>query len=216
LVFQDRIDAGRQLAETLKSYRPNEMIILALPRGGVPVGYEIAQALHIPLEVLIIRKLGVPGHEELAMGALGPNGLTVFNEDVLRMHQLSPAAINRVVARETDELNRRSRFFRGNRPFPDLAGKTVVIVDDGLATGATAMAAIQAVKALRPAGTMLAVPVCATDAADRLRRMVDTFICLHCPDDFNAVGQWYQDFSQTTDAEVIDLLRRLWQAEAAF
>jgi putative phosphoribosyl transferase len=207
MVFQDRIDAGRQLAQALQPYRTDEMIILALPRGGVPIGAEIAQALHVSLDVLIVRKLGVPGHEELAMGALGPSGLTVFNDEVLQTQRwLSSADIDRVVARETEELNRRLRHFRGDRPFPDLQGKTVVIVDDGLATGATAMAAVQTVKTMLPARIILAVPVCAADSAERLRSTVDQLICLHCPDDFNAVGQWYQDFSQTTDAEVVNLL----------
>lgn len=212
--FADRIEAGKQLAQVLKGYKTENMMILALPRGGVPIGYELALELDVPLDVLIVRKLGTPGHEELAMGAIGPGGVVVMNHEVVNMMHISSSQIDQVLADEQTELRRRLRHFRGTRPFPDISGRTVVIVDDGLATGSTAMAAVQAVRAMKPAQVILAIPVCAKDSADRLRPMVDDLLCLQMPADFMAVGYWYNDFRQTTDAEVIDLLVRIWRKDA--
>jgi putative phosphoribosyl transferase len=214
--FEDRVDAGKQLAEALKGYRSENMIILALPRGGVPVGAEVAQALNVPLDVLVVRKLGVPGQDELAMGAIGPSGVVVMNEEVIGLLQIAPETIDRIIAKEHTEIERRLRSFRGDRPFPDLKGKTVVIVDDGLATGSTALAAVQTVLTQNPAKVILAVPVCAPESAARLRPSVNDLICLEQPPDFMAVGYWYRDFRQTTDAEVTELLNTLWRQEQTF
>jgi len=213
-MFQDRADAGRQLAEALKGYKTENMIVLALPRGGVPVGYEIAKALDIPLDVLTIRKLGTPGQEELAMGAIGPDGVVVLNEEVVRLLGIPEVAIEAAIAREKKELQRRSQRFVGERPFPDLAGKVAVIVDDGLATGSTAMAAVQAVRAMEPKQIILAVPVCAADSGQRLCRLVDVFVCLEQPVHFMAVGNWYRNFNQTTDQEVVELLNSPREVDA--
>ncbi|HEY9687015.1 MAG TPA: phosphoribosyltransferase [Coleofasciculaceae cyanobacterium] len=213
--FEDRTDAGKQLAKALKGYRTENMIVLALPRGGVPVGYEVAQALNVPLDVLVVRKLGVPGQDELAMGAIGPGGVVVLNEEVIRMLQIPPETIDRIIAKQYTEIERRLQSFRGDRPFPNLNGKTVVIVDDGLATGSTALAAVQTVLTQNPTKVILAVPVCAPESAARLRPSINDLICLEQPPDFMAVGYWYRDFRQTTDTEVTELLNNLWQSEQA-
>jgi putative phosphoribosyl transferase len=205
--FRDRHDAGRLLAEKLRSQadRP-DAIVLALPRGGVPVAYEVAQALHVPLDVFVVRKLGVPGHEELALGALATGGVRVLNDPVVRALRLSPQVIDAVTRREQQELERREREYRGNRPPPDLRGRTVILVDDGLATGATMNAAVQAVRRQGPSKVVVAVPVAAPEACADLRRVADEVVCAVAPQNFQAVGLWYADFAQTSDAEVRSLL----------
>lgn len=206
--FRNRVDAGRQLGEALKARygdRP-DVLVLGLPRGGVPVAAEVARILHAPLDVFVVRKLGVPGHEELAMGAIATGGAIVFNNEVVRSLGISREAIDRVTEREREELERREREYRGNRPAPAFAGKTVILVDDGLATGASMQAAVQAVRALEPAAIVVGVPAAASSTCDRFRRFVDDIVCVTTPDPFWAVSAWYDDFSQTTDEEVHDLL----------
>lgn len=214
MAFRDRNDAGLQLAKALEPYQQERCIILALPRGGVVVGYEIARHLHKPLDVIVVRKVGAPGHEELAVGAIGPNDVLIWNRDVLAHLQATPAVLEERVEREKAELDRRLHTFRGDRPFPSLAGQTAILVDDGLATGATARAAVQAVKAMKPGKVVLAVPVGARSTVSELRHDVDELICLEAPDYFEAVSQWYASFPQNTDQEVIHLLRNAWDEEA--
>ena len=207
--FRDRRDAGRRLAAELRAYvdRP-DVIVLALPRGGVPVGYEVARALHAPLDVFVVRKLGLPGHEELAMGALASGGVRVLDENLIRVARVSDSDIERVTAAELAELERRERQYRGERPFPDLTGKTVILVDDGLATGSTMRAAVAALRREGPSRIVVAVPVAAPETCDSVREIADDVICALTPEPFRAVGLWYEDFSQTTDEEVRDLLER--------
>lgn len=211
MYFKDRYDAGKQLATALKQYEGHELLVLALPRGGIPVGFEIAQLLHAPLDVLVVRKLGVPYHEELAMGALGPNDVVVLNQALIRQLGITEEQINAVLEQENRELIRRLKAFRGDRPFPDLNQKTVILVDDGLATGATAMAAVETLKRMHPKKLILAIPVCAPDSERLLSQHVDRLICLASPPEFSAVGAWYQDFKQTTDAEASQLLEKARQ-----
>lgn len=182
------------------------MLVLALPRGGVPVGHEIARALGAPLDVYVVRKLGVPGHEELALGAIGPGEVRVLNDDIVRHARVSPTQIERVAAREKMELDRRNRLYRGDRPGPEIEGRTIVVVDDGLATGSTMKAAIAALRAQGPARLVVAVPVGASEVCDELRRRADEVVCLSSPEFMGAVGLFYRDFSQTGDDEVRSLL----------
>lgn len=206
--FRDRTDAGRQLGEALKPRygdRP-DVLVLALPRGGVPVAHEVSRILNAPLDVFVVRKLGVPGHEELAMGAIASGGAIVFNDEVVRSLGIPDFAIDRVIELERAEVDRREREYRGNRPRLDVAGRTVILVDDGLATGASMQAAAQAVRALRPASIVIAAPAAAASTCLRLRRVADDVVCLMTPEPFYAVSAWYDDFSQTTDQEVHDLL----------
>ncbi len=207
--FIDRQQAGRMLTSSLKTYveQPNT-IVLALPRGGVPVAYEIATALSIPLDVLIVRKLGVPGHAELAMGAIASGGVVLLNESIIRQLKLQKSAIDAVIQSEQEELLRRERVYRGNRPFPDLLSKTIILVDDGIATGASIKAAISALRKHNPASIIVAVPVAAYETCQSMASLVDKLICPLQPINFCAVGLWYEDFSQTTDQEVIDLLEK--------
>ena len=215
LPFRDRYDAGQQLAAKLKSeVGSRDALVLALPRGGVPIGYEIAEALGVPLDVFLVRKLGVPGHEELAMGAIAMGGLRVLNDDLARELAIPAATVDAVEARERQEMARRERLYRGNRPTPNLRGKTVILVDDGLATGSTMVAAARAVRQLRPARVVAAVPVASADVCAGMRQLVDEMICLETPEPFAAVGLWYEDFSPTSDEEVQELLRRA-QGQAA-
>jgi putative phosphoribosyl transferase len=209
-LFQDRRDAGRQLARRLEAYAAcPEAIVLALPRGGVPVGYEVARALGAPLEAFVVRKLGVPGHKELAMGALAVGGVRVLNANVVwALGPRAQRALERVTAKETEELKRREERYRGPRPFPKLEGRTVILVDDGLATGATMRAAAQAVRRQAPKEVVAAVPVAAEATCRALRDQVDALICAFTPENFAAVGQFYRDFSQTSDEEVRELLAR--------
>jgi putative phosphoribosyl transferase len=209
--FHNRAEAGRQLALKLTHYaRRDDVIVLALPRGGVPVGAEVATALAAPLDVFLVRKLGVPSQRELAMGAIASGGVRVFNEDVLRQVGPSEATIERVTAAETLELERREQAYRGDRPPPDVRGKTVILADDGLATGASMRAAVAAVRKLAPARVVVAVPVGATDTCADLRAEADEVVCLQTPDPFYAVGQWYVDFGETSDAEVREALASSW------
>jgi predicted phosphoribosyltransferase len=207
MLFHDRIDAGRQLAEQLQRYadRP-DVIVLALPRGGVPVGYEVARELNVPLDVFLVRKLGVPGHEELAMGAIASGGVRVLNEDAVRYLGIPAAWVDEVAAREERELRRREEAYRDDRPEPDVRGKTVILVDDGLATGSTMRAAVAAVRQLGPAKVVVAVPVGAPETCNEFRREADDVVCAREPEPFYAVGAWYEDFSQTSDEEVRELL----------
>jgi len=209
MLFRNRTDAGRRLARQLERYADRaDVVVLALPRGGVPVGFEIARALKVPLDVFLVRKLGVPGQEELAMGALASGGVRVINEGLVRRLGVPAATIEEVAAREEQELARRERAYRGgNPPFP-VAGRTVILVDDGLATGASLQAAAMALKRQGPARIVAAVPVGAAETCAELRDMVDEIVCAETPEPFWAVGNWYDDFSQTTDEEVRSLLAR--------
>jgi putative phosphoribosyl transferase len=205
--FSDRFEAGKILSKELKSYEKKlNVIVLALPRGGVPVAYEIAKSLSVPLDVFIVRKLGMPGHEELAIGAIAMGGVTVFNDELLKTLYVPQSAINEVKQSELKELDRRNRIYRDNRPFPDLRNKTVILVDDGIATGATMRAAIKALRQLKPAIIILAIPVASPSTYLEMAKLVEKIICPLKPDDFYAVGQWYENFSQTTDKEVCALL----------
>jgi len=206
--FHNREEAGQLLGHAVGERLRDRsgLIVLALPRGGVPVGYEVARSLRVPLDVFIVRKLGVPGHEELAMGAIASGGVRVINDDVLRHVPVSKSAIEAVSARELVELGRRERIYRGSRPPLDVGGRTVVVVDDGLATGSTMRAAVRALRQMHAETIIVAVPVAAREACEDLRREVDDIICLRMPEPFEAVGLWYQDFTQTTDEEVHALL----------
>src|SRR5256885_1843752 len=208
-LFRDRRDAGRLLAEKLAAYatRP-DVLVLALPRGGVPVAYEVAHRLGAPLDVFVVRKLGVPGHEELAMGAVATGGVRVLNDQLVEQLGISDQMIDAVAARERQELARRERLYRGGRPPPDVRGRTVILVDDGLATGATMHAAIKALRLQQPARIVVAVPTASPQTCEELRRVADEVMCAITPEPFHAVGLWYDDFSQTTDEEVRDLLGR--------
>jgi len=206
--FRNRYEAGRQLAGMLARYahRP-EVLILALPRGGVPVAYEVAHALGVPLDVLLVRKLGVPGHEELAMGAVASGGVRVLDSDVIRAGHVTPEAVAAVTASEQQELARREARYREGRPFPEIANRTVILVDDGLATGATMRAAILALRQQHPAHLVVAVPVAPPPTCEELRSIADEVVCAVTPDPFYAVGMWYEDFDQTSDDEVQALLQ---------
>jgi len=205
--FRNRIDAGRELAAALAKYanRP-DVIVLGLPRGGIPVAAEVARALHVPLDVFVVRKLGVPGHEEYAMGAIASGGVRLLDRRTVAAAGLTPAQVESVTAAERAELERRERSYRGDRPFPDLTGKTVILVDDGLATGASMRAAIEALRQERPARIVVAVPVAAPETCQAFRHVADEIVCAATPEPFYAVGRWYDDFSQTTDQEVHELL----------
>jgi predicted phosphoribosyltransferase len=207
--FRNRTEAGRRLAEKLAAYagRP-DILVLALPRGGVPVGYEVARALGAPLDVFVVRKLGVPGYEELAMGAVATGGVRVLNDEIVRGLGISKHEIDAAVARELQELARRERLYRGARPPPDVAGRTVVLVDDGLATGATMRAAVAAVRQQKPARIVVAVPTASPETCEAMKAEADDVICAMTPEPFFAVGHWYEDFTQTTDDEVRELLAR--------
>lgn len=208
--FRDRKEAGEALAERLKEYAGREDVtVLALPRGGVPVACEVASVLRVPLDVLIVRKLGVPDDPELAMGAIASGGVRVLNEDLLQYYPVSPAAIAEVTRREEIELERRERSYRGDRPSPVLAGRTVILVDDGIATGTTMRSAVEALKIRGVARVVIAVPVAPQTAHEEFSRLGDNvyFECLATPEPFVAVGYWYEDFDQTTDEEVRESLR---------
>lgn len=216
LPFQDRAEAGRRLAEKLGRHagRP-DVIVLALPRGGVPVAYEVAMALNAPLDVYLVRKLGVPGHEELALGAIATGGVRVLVPEVIQEAGVPDHVVERVTQQEQRELERRERAFRGEKPPPAVGGKTVILVDDGLATGATMRAAIEALKQQRPAKIVVAVPTAAPQTCESMRLEVDEVVCAITPEPFYAVGLWYDDFAQTTDDEVRGLLERAsWRMPA--
>jgi predicted phosphoribosyltransferase len=207
--FQDRQEAGRMLAEALRSYAGrDDLLVLALPRGGVPVGLEVARALGAPLDVMLVRKLGVPGHEELAMGAIASGGVRIVSEDVVRAFGIPDRVLASVAAVEEEELHRRERAYREDRPIPDMRGKTVILVDDGLATGATMRAAVATLRAMGASRVVAAAPVAPPETCLALREVVDQMICVLTPDPFLAVGAWYEDFSETSDETVRALLRR--------
>ncbi len=207
--FRDRVDAGKQLARKLEHYAGrNDVVVLGLPRGGVPVAYEVARELKAPLDVFLVRKLGLPGHEELAMGAIASGGIRVLNDEVVREFAVPPEDIERVTARETAELQRRETLYRLGRPSPHIGGRTVILVDDGLATGSTMRAAVTAVRLQGPRRIVVAIPVAARSTCREFERTVDEVVCVETPPLFYAVGAWYDDFSQTTDDEIRDLLGR--------
>ena len=211
--FTDRVDAGRQLAGELQHLGDEDVVVLGLPRGGVPVASEVAEALDAPLDVIVVRKLGVPFRPELAMGAVGEGDVLVLNEDVVRRAHVSEAELAEIERRERREVVRRARRFRRDRARLTLAGRTALLVDDGIATGATARGACQVARAQGAARVVLAAPVCAPDTADRLRDEVDELVCLERPHRFLGVAQFYADFSQVTDDEVAETLRRAVREE---
>lgn len=207
--FRDRTEAGRLLAELLKPHTNQaNAIVLALPRGGVPVGYEIARQLHLPLDVFLVRKLGVPGQPELAMGAIASGGIQVLNDDVIRSRSISPETIAQVAMHESRELDRREQLYRNGKSALQFFGKTIILVDDGLATGASMRAAITAIRPQKPNQIIVAVPVADQQTYDDFRQMVDQIVCVSIPSPFYGVGMWYDEFSQTTDEEVKQLLNK--------
>jgi putative phosphoribosyl transferase len=209
LPYRNRQEAGKYLAEHLAGYRDrDDGIVLALPRGGVPIGYEVAKALHAPLDVFIVRKIGMPGAEEFAIGAIASGGVRLLDEDLIARYGVSREDVDAMIAAEERELERRERQYRGDRQMPDLRGKTVILVDDGLATGSTMRAAVMALKREGAARIVVAVPVAAPETCQLLEREVDAIVCAVTPQPFYAVGLWYQDFAQTSDREVHDLLER--------
>jgi predicted phosphoribosyltransferase len=207
--FADRADAGRALADALSHLGgQDELLVLGLPRGGVVVAYEVAKALEAPLDVLIVRKLGAPQNPEFGFGAIASGGVRYLDDDTVRMLNLDEQVIRQVEAGERQELQRRSKAFRGDRPEPQIEGKVVIVVDDGLATGGTAKAAISAIRQGKPAKTVLAVPVAPPETVERIRRDVDELVCLFTPGHFGAIGQFYRNFTQTTNEEVVELLNK--------
>jgi predicted phosphoribosyltransferase len=206
--FADRTEAGRELAAALREYAGREdVLVLALPRGGVPVAFEVARELDAPLDVFLVRKLGLPSQPELAIGAIASGGVRVLNDEVVRAAAVSPETIEHVTAREREELARRERVYRGERPALDVEGRTVILVDDGLATGSTMRAAIRALRLQRPARIVAAVPVAPAETCDDLRGEADEVVCPHTPAPFIAISIWYEQFPQTSDDEIRELLR---------
>lgn len=209
MIFEDRIDAGRQLAEQLRKYaKRNDIVVLGIPRGGVPVAYEVAVALGSPLDIFVSRKLGVPGEEELAFGAVATGGVRVLDHDLIQSVGISRDEVERITERVRAEVLRRERLYRGSRPPLKLDGKVAILVDDGIATGSSMLAAIQALRQLKPASIVVAVPVAPPSTCDRLRKEVDDLVCVQTPEDFFAIGNFYSDFSQTADSDVTELLDR--------
>lgn len=214
-LFRDRRDAGRKLAQKLIDYaRRDDVIVLALPRGGVPVAYEVAKALNLPMDIFIVRKLGLPGHEEVAIGAIASGGIRVLNNDIVRYFKIPEPLIDAVARRELEELERRASAYRGNRPSPDLQGRTVILIDDGLATGASMRAAVAGLRTQSPAQIVVAVPTAAAETCEALEPEVDKLICATTPEPFHGVSRWYEDFSQTTDEEVKTLLAEALDQES--
>jgi predicted phosphoribosyltransferase len=209
MLIRDRAEAGQLLASKLKQYakRP-DVIVLALPRGGVPVAYQVAITLDLPLDIFLVRKLGVPGQEELAMGAIASRGVRVLNQDIIEALQIPESIIDAVAAKEERELERREKFYRQDTPPIDVTNKTVILIDDGLATGATMRAAAEVLKQQKVTRIVIAVPVAAESTCRELSQLVDEMICALTPEPFYGVGYWYDDFSQTSDSEVIELLRK--------
>jgi putative phosphoribosyl transferase len=205
--FEDRKAAGRALAEHLRGYvGRSDVLVLALPRGGVPVAFEVAEALGAPLDLFLVRKLGTPGHPELAMGAIASGGIRVLNEDVIRWHGITSAAIDAVAREEQQELERREAAYRGGRPPVAIEGRVIILIDDGVATGSTMRAAVQAVRQRKPASVVVAVPVGARETCEELSAIADEVVCARTPAPFAAVGQWYLNFEQTSDEQVRQLL----------
>jgi putative phosphoribosyl transferase len=216
LPFRNRVHAGELLAQALRDYAGrSDVIVLALPRGGVPVAFEVAVALKAPLDLMLVRKLGTPGQEELAMGAIATGGVRVMNDDVVQTLRISDDVIQAVARREQNELERRQRTYRGNRPPPQLRNQCVILIDDGIATGATIRSAVKAVRAQGPARIVVAAPMAPVETVDVLRREADEVVCLATPEPFTAIGCWYQEFPQTSDDEVRDLLARAGKLPAA-
>jgi len=212
MIFRNRTDAGRQLAARLGRYADRaDVLVLALPRGGVPVAYEVAKELKAPLDVFLVRKLGVPGHEELAMGAIASGGVRVLNEDIVDYLRIPDEVIDAVAAIEQRELERREHVYRDARPPPDVKDRVAILIDDGLATGSTMRAATASLRLLEPRRIVVAVPVSSPETCDEFRTEVDEIICAVTPENFQGVGLWYEDFSQTSDGEVRDLLKRATQ-----
>lgn len=208
MLYKDRHDAGRQLAKKLLKYKDENPLILALPRGGVVVGYEIAKMLNAPLDVIVARKIGAPSQPELGIGAIAPNGIRILNGELIRTLGISESQIKEIIEKETMEMNRRTELYRGKLSPPDLFEKTVIVADDGIATGISDKAAVLSLPQLDPKKIVLAVPVCPPDAANKFRE-VDEFICLAQPPDFYAVGAHYENFEQVSDEEVINLLQEI-------
>jgi putative phosphoribosyl transferase len=208
IIYRDRRQAGKRLAELLMGYKaqPNTLI-LALPRGGVPIGYELAQALKLPLDIFLVRKLGVPGQEELAMGAIAIGDHYVFNQEIIHALQIPQFIIHQTIDKQKQIIAERNQIYRSNRPAPELKGKTIILVDDGLATGATMRVAVAAIQQQESEKIIVAVPVAAPETCQQLAKEVDEVVCLQTPEPFYGVGRWYENFNQTTDAEVIDLLK---------
>ncbi len=214
MIFRDRTDAGRQLAALLTRYADRtDVLVLALPRGGVPVAYEVAKELNAPLDVFLVRKLGVPGHEELAMGAIASGGVRVLNEDIVNYLKIPDEVIDAIAAVEQRELERRQRAYRGDRPPPDVKDRVVILIDDGLATGSTMRAAAASLRLQKPRRIVVAVPVSSPETCDEFRSEVDEIICAFTPEHFQGVGLWYEEFSQTSDEEVRELLKRATQRQ---
>jgi putative phosphoribosyl transferase len=212
MIFADRVQAGSMLAERLKAYaNRKDVTVLGIPRGGVPVAFEIAETLGVQLDVFVARKLGVPGQEELAFGAIASGGIRVLDTEIIEAIGISRTSIEEVSARERRELDRRERLYRGARAPLDLDGRTAILVDDGIATGSSLRAAISALRHLKPARLVVAAPVAPLATCQRLRQEVDDLVCIDMPKSFRAIGEFYEDFSQITDQEVADLLRRSWQ-----
>jgi predicted phosphoribosyltransferase len=208
MLFNDRFHAGRLLARKLEHHRDDpEVLVLALPRGGVPVAAEVARVLDAALDVFLVRKLGLPGHSELAMGAVATGGVRVLNEDLVARLGIPESVIDKVADRELEVLRRQDRRFRGDRPPPAIEGRTIILVDDGLATGSTMRAAVEAIQNQQPRRLVVAVPIGAAETCDQFSRDVDEMVAVACPDDFRAVAMWYEDFSQTPDAVVVGLLQ---------
>jgi putative phosphoribosyl transferase len=213
--YRDRVDAGQQLAAQLHHYAGrDDVLVLALPRGGVPVAFQVAEALDAPLDLMIVRKLGLPGHEELAMGAIASGNVRVLNDRLVEQLNLPPELIDEVVERELRELGRREQAYRGNRSPPHVAGKTVILIDDGLATGSTMLAAVKALQQRGPASIVVAVPVAPPETVAHFDEQVDRIVCPQTPAMFGGVGRWYEDFTQTTDDEVRELLGRAWSRQS--
>jgi putative phosphoribosyl transferase len=207
--FKNRSEAGRLLASRLSNYaNRSDVLVLALPRGGVPVAFEVAKALNAPLDLILVRKLGVPGQRELALGAIASGGVLVLNKEVIELLRITPEIINSALAEEQLELERREKLYRGDRPSPEVQGRVVILVDDGIATGSTIRAAIDGLKQQKPASIILAVPTAPLSICAELRKQVDDIVCLMTPEPFSAVGLWYIDFLQTTDEEVRYLLEQ--------
>ena len=209
MTFKNRQEAGRRLASNLAKFKNrDDVIVLGIPRGGVPIAFEVATGLNLPLDVFVLRKLGVPGQEELAFGAIGSGGVRVLNPEIVQHCGISDLDIAAVTKLEGQELERRERLYRGNRPRLDVYGKTVILIDDGIATGSSILAAVRAIKEMRPAALVIATPVAPERTCNRLRHEVDELICVEMPEPFYGVGQFYQDFSQVPDQEVNELLDR--------
>jgi len=215
LPFEDRTQAGRLLGEALAEYaKRSDVVVLALPRGGVPVGFEVARMIDAPLDIMLVRKLGTPDQEELAMGAIASGGVCVLNPDIVAGIGISQEAIEAVAATERQELERRERAYRGNKPPPPVENHCIILVDDGLATGASMLAAVSALRQRKPASIVVAIPVAPPDTVQRLKQEADDVVCLATPEPFSAVGRWYREFSQISDDEVTSLLDRAWSMSA--